>query len=344
MSRGFKTFFITFLVGLLVFGLAASYILNNYVDDFIDQMFGLGETSKTESTASEDDTSSDASLTDVSSDASRDDVSYSDDFAGESMGTLMIFENAAGEADTIILVRRSKENTRAFATVIPADTRMYIDGKNTELRDLLKTRDAAFFAAKTEAITGVAINYYMIVPFENVNAFAQSLFAKFTNLTYTAPYAMVEIKEPEEDESTDEGSGESVAEGESAAPEYIVNITAGKHTLDADMFVGVLYFYLDGSAEKHNALVEGLASTLFTQMYTSSNKSAITDVAEALLSLANTNMTKENVQDNIDIITSYTSFSTTFIKYPGTYRELAGKNIYFNPDIDSAISAFKAYR
>lgn len=36
MSKGFKTFFITFLIGVTVFGFAASYLFENVVGDFID--------------------------------------------------------------------------------------------------------------------------------------------------------------------------------------------------------------------------------------------------------------------------------------------------------------------
>lgn len=45
MSKGFKTFFITFLIGVTVFGFAASYLFENVVGDFIDQLLNIAVTS-----------------------------------------------------------------------------------------------------------------------------------------------------------------------------------------------------------------------------------------------------------------------------------------------------------
>ena len=43
MSKGFKSFFITFVLACVLFAYGATYIFDNYVDAFIESLFGIAK-------------------------------------------------------------------------------------------------------------------------------------------------------------------------------------------------------------------------------------------------------------------------------------------------------------
>ena len=354
MSKGFKTFFITFLIGVTVFGFAASYLFKNVVGDFIDQLLNIAVTSDDGTSQPQDNSRPEESGDESISDESHGDTSYPEDFRGESMGTLVILKNQADEADTIILLRRSKTNAAASVAVIPADTRLFIDSVNTELRDLLKTRDIEFFCDKIEAITGVLVDYYVMLDARDVPEFADVFIDEFGPLTFDLPYALRKEKEQLPEESADVSVPETSVSDESLpdvsipevpeVPEYEYDIPAGRLTLTGETAAVILSHYENGDPANHDKLVSSLMSAVLVRLYTPSNADGLCDVIGDALALADTNMSKSDFEANIDIITSYTAFGTDSLIYPGTYRQVAGGGYYYTPDVDTAINNFKQYR
>ena len=93
MSKGFKSFFITFLLSCVLFAYGASYIFENHIDKFIESLFGIAQSEQSEVS---DDFSQTISRPDES-DTSISDESKDDEYKGTSKGSLFILKNEAGE-------------------------------------------------------------------------------------------------------------------------------------------------------------------------------------------------------------------------------------------------------
>ena len=364
MSKGFKSFFITFVLACVLFAYGATYIFDNHVDKFIESLFGIAQSD--ESDVSED-FSQEISRPDESADESTDE-SKNEDFKGTSKGSLFILRNEAGEVDTVMVMRRKLETKELLMTLIPADTRLYVDGAYQKVRNLLKNRDLEFFKAKMEAIVGVTIDYYFMMDLEDF----EPVLKEFDGYSYTVPYDMY-LEKPIEEVSgdasgtvSDESIGdisdadESLAllfdssdiivefpdESGSVLPNsnIIVDLKSGRVTLDYEVFRQLTIFRKNNEEKEHVALMKDLFTSVFVQMFSEDNAEELRKDIELVLPLLDTNYTIEEFDANVDAIFGYSGYTKHILDYPGTYKKLADGSIQFNAEIEKAILQYKNFR
>lgn len=349
MSKGFKSFFITFLVSIIIFTYGASYIFNNYVGDFIDALFGIAQSDTSEP-------SEDFSQTVNRPDESGSDISEESvdpNFKGASKTSLFILQNELGELDTVVVLRRKLETSKVLITAIPADMRLHVDGVYQKVRNLLKNRDIEFFKAKMEALIGINIDYYFMLPYENF----EPVLELFDNYKYSIPYDMYLEKPPV---VTDEsGATEPIVPDTSdividtsgpidpfdpTLPEIIVDLKKGTTTLDFDVFRQLTIFRRDGVEEAHTNLMVDLFGSLFIQMFAESNADELRADIEAALPLLTTNYNIGEYDANVDAILNYSGYDKNTANYPGSYKVMADGSTQFNAEVEKAIMEFKEYR
>lgn len=366
MSKGFKSFFITFILSCVLFAYGASYIFNNHIDNFIESLFGIAK-------SDESDVVDDFSQTISRPDESKDDTSIGDEstdkeYKGTSKGSLFILKNDAGEVDTVLIMRRKIETKDTLITMIPADMRLYVDGAYQKVRNLLKNRDIEFFKAKMEAIVGVTIDYYFMMDVEDF----EPVLTEFDQYSYTIPYDMY-LEAPFDeslDASGDISGDESIADesigDESIVPVFdssdiivefpdesgaelpnsniIVDLKPGRVKLDANVFRQLTIFRRYDEEKEHTALMKDLFTSVFVQMFSESNGEELRTDIEKVLPLIDTNFTMEDYDANVDAILGYSEFTKHILEYPGTYKTLADGTLQFNPEVEKAILLYKDYR
>lgn len=362
MSKGFKSFFITFILSCVIFAYAASHIFNTYVDTFIESLFGIAQSEQ--SNVSEDFSQTISRPDD--SDTSTSDESVDPDFKGASKGSLFILQNELGEVDTVMIMRRKLETNSLMITVIPADTRLYVDGAYQKIRNLLKNRDLEFFKSKMEAIVGVSIDYYFMMHPEDIEA----VFTELDGYNYDVPYDMYLEKLPDEsigdesgniivDESTDEQFDVSdiITETpqdpflpdesspmEESNSNILVDLKAGNVKLDPNIFRQLMTYRRYDSEKEHMLLMKDVFVSLWVQMFSESNAEELRKDLELILPVLDTNYTMEEYDANVDAILGYSAYTKNVIEYPGAFKTMADGSLQFNAEIEKAILLFKDYR
>lgn len=361
MSKGFKSFFITFVLACVLFAYGATYIFDNYVDAFIESLFGIAKSD--ESDVSEE-FSQEISRPDESTDESTD-VSTDIEFKGTSKGSLFILRNKLGEVDTVMVMRRKLETKELLMTMIPADTRLYVDGAYQKVRNLLKNRDLEFFKAKMEAIVGVTIDYYFMMDFEDF----EPVLTEFDGYLYTVPYDMYLEGEVDESAVSDGSTTDESIVDESTSfipfnnsqddiieipdvsdspigPEsnVIVDLKSGRVTLDYDVFRQLTIFRKNNDEKEHTLLMKDLFTSVFVQLFSEDNAEELRKDIELVLPLLDTNYTMEEYDANVDAILGYSSYTKHILDYPGTYKKLADGSIQFNAEVEKAILQYKNFR
>ena len=360
MSKGFRSFFITFVLACVLFAYGATYIFDNYVDDFIVSLFGIA---KSENSDVSEEFSQEISRPDQSTDESTD-VSTDENFKGTSKGSLFILRNEAGEVDTVLVMRRKLETKELLLTMIPADTRLYVDGAYQKVRNLLKNRDLEFFKAKMEAIVGVNIDYYFMMDFEDF----EPVLKEFDGYNFNVPYDMyleqiVEVSGDGESSITDESIADEsatpaptensqggvieipdVSGGVDSGKIIIVDLKTGRVKLDADVFRQLTIFRKGDDEKEHTILMRDLFTSVFVQMFSESNAKELRKDIEKVLPLLDTNFTMQDYDDNVDAILGYSGYTKHVLDYPGTYKKMADGSIQFNAEVEKAILQYKNFR
>lgn len=361
MSKGFKSFFITFLLSCVLFAYGASYIFENHIDRFIETLFGIAQSEQSEVS---DDFSQTISRPDES-DTSISDESIGVEYKGTSKGSLFILKNEKGEVDTVLIMRRKLETKDLLVTMVPADTRLYVDGAYQKVRNLLKNRDIEFFKAKMEAIVGVTLDYYFVMEYEDF----EPVFTEFNGYSYTIPYDM--YLDTPFDESDVSGDLSDIIVDESNVDEslvpmvdssdiiveipdesgallpstnIIVDLKAGRTELTADIFRQLTIFRRYNEEKEHTALMKDLFTSVFVQMFSESNGEELRKDIELVLPILDTNFTMEEYDANVDAILGYSEYTKHILDYPGSYKKMADGSIQFNPEVEKAIIMFKDYR
>jgi len=153
MKYSIRNFLLVFILSLTVF-IAAAFFCVNYVEGFMDEMFGAAkpiETGEVPSTAP--DTSVPPETSEGGSVEKKDSLSF----------LLIGKDDTFGNADMMLLVKIDKLSKTIMMTSIPADSRVFFDGEYKRLCTALSTHDEAFLAGKVRAMTGINVDYYISV-------------------------------------------------------------------------------------------------------------------------------------------------------------------------------------
>ncbi|HBL85464.1 MAG: hypothetical protein A2Y17_06095 [Clostridiales bacterium GWF2_38_85] len=309
MSSGFRNFFITFVLALIVFGIGAYKIMPAVIDFIIPP-----ETSETESEVSEtsSEPNSQAESQTTSTNTSEPEVK------GESFTSIILGKDLYGNIDAIMLIKVNKETKSYIISSIPADTMLQIDGANIRLRDLLKTRDISFYKDKITAITGLAVDYYAILDIEGLISMTDML----DGLYYNIPRDMF-YEDPEQD--------------------LVIDLKKGRTKLTGDIVGQLVRFVPENGDLGRIELQRDLIQSMFVQMLTLENVSKAPSLFDKMLENAETNFTMEMFNNNVELIFSYASYSKIVVQYPGSMKTSGGET-YFEPKLDEAISMFKSQK
>ncbi len=338
-----RSFFITFLIALLVFGICA-YFITGFVTDSINDLLTEPPVAETTDTA----TSETGEIIDPIDD---------EEIKGESFNLLLIgtdyrpsilsdYHPAIAEqypafgdpaalmgyegdlpeypyrrvsADAVILICVNKENRSFTYMQIPTDMQLTVSGVSTTIADLYYDMGLTYFINKISGITGVTIDYYALTGIEELAGVVDAM----DSVTYTVPCDM---------EYTDEISG------------LTISLKAGAQTLTGTDVAGLLSFdaYTNANLSREKTLLsflKALAQKMTNVTYF--NKAA--EIFSNVEQYVHTNFTAEDLLQNLDLIFMYSRFTVNTVEYPGSYYYSNGVR-YFNPNITLAITTMAEYK
>lgn len=305
MSKGFRNFFITFILALIVFGFLAYKMVPAAVAFFLPDVSGS------------ESTTSDVSGSDTSEDTSTPTESEPpvDQIKGTTFTTLMLGKDMYGNIDAAMLLKVNKETKTYLIISIPTDMQLQIDGVNQKLKTLLNSRDIGFFTEKIFAITGLKINYYAIFDVNGLIKAVDSL----GSLNYNIPRDM-------HYEDPDQG--------------LVIDLKKGTTKLTGEIVSHLLRFVPPSGEEGRLAQQRDVIQSILVQMLTLENISKAPSMVESIIANAETNFTVQAFNNNTELIFKYASFTKQIVQYPGTMNKI-GEETYFEPNIAAAISLFQ---
>ena len=340
-----RSFFITFVIALLVFGVCAFFI-TGFLTDSINDLLDGEEDTEPPVTTTEDPSGTLGPL-----------VPGDDEIKGESFNILLIgtdyrpsilsdyhpliaeqypafsdpsalmgYEGNLPEytyrrvhADAVMLICVNKEK-RSFAYMqIPTNMQLTVAGVSTTVGDLYYDMGLEYFVNKMSGITGVTIDYYALTGIEEIAGVVDAM----DSITYTVPCDM---------EDVDEVSG------------LTISLKGGAQTLTGTDVAGLLSFnsYTNANLSREKttlSFLKALAQKMTNVTYF--NKAA--DIFANAEQYVYTNFTAEDLLKNLDLIFMYSEFSVNTVEYPGSYYYSNGVR-YFNPNITLAINNMAQYK
>ena len=339
-----RSFFITFLIALLVFGVCAFFITGFVTDSINGLLDGSHVTDPADTTTSE----SGETLSPVNPD---------EEIEGESFNILLIgtdyrpsiltdyhpliaehyptfsdpsaligYEGDLPEygyrrvsADAVMLICVNKEKRSFTYMQIPTNMQLTVSGVSTTVADLYYDMGLTYFVNKMSGITGVTIDYYALTGIEEIAGIVDAM----DSITYTVPCDM---------EYTDEISG------------LTISLKAGAQTLTGTDVAGLLSFdsYTSANLSREKTLLsflKALAQKMTNVTYF--NKAA--DIFANAEQYVYTNFTADDLLNNLDLIFMYSKFTVGTVEYPGSYYYSNGVR-YFSPNITLAITTMAEYK
>lgn len=344
--QSLRSFFITFLIALLVFGVCAYFITGFVTDSLTDLLSGspVNETTDVVATGNEGDV--------------LDPIRPSDGEAnGESFNILLIgtdyrpgilkdyhpdiaeqyptFKNSAKlignkgklpeypyrtvSADAVVLVCVNKERQSFTYLQIPSSMQLSIGGASTTVGDLYYEKGLDYFVNKMSGITGMQIDYYAVTSIEQISRVVDAM----GHVTYTVPCDM---------EYKDEISG------------LTISLEAGSRTLTGKDVAGLLAFdaYTNANLSREKTTIsflKALAQKMTNATYLNKAAGIFTNVSKYV----HTNFTANDLAANLDLIFQYNRYTVNTVEYPGSYYYVDGEK-HFYPNLSAAITAMSKYK
>lgn len=246
----------------------------------------------------------------------------SEDIQGESFTILSLIQNPETERITgATFVKADKDMKNYWFMSVPVNMLVPIDGVDTPISDIPLYHDRAFFIEKLYAVTGIRADYTFLFSDSGLSELIDAL----GGIEYEVPEDLLEY---------------ATTDSTIAA----INIKKGMQTLDGRKAVQMLKYssYSNGS-EGVCAAHRGIAKAICGIVSSPDKAGWVSENINLLLSYADTDFTAEVYENNIQIISAYSSFIKTESQYPGYDSEEDGVK-GFIPYVDEATSKFRQYR
>ncbi len=332
----FRTFLITFIASLLIFGVFAA-VISGLLSDALNSL--INGTPDSEGKGQDG--------------TSVDDKYSADDIGGSTFNMLFIGTDYQGEllndydpalkelypsltqntidydrglspynyrrisADAIMLVRVNKEDARVSYTYLPSNMQVTIGGVEMLLGDVWHDHGITYFEELVQSLTGWSIDYYLIA---SVDAFAAAL-DEIDGIRYDVPCDMY-YSDP--------------------AQNLDISLSKGNQKLSGEEVVDLLRFdnYPDASQSRAKTTM-GVARAIAEKATNIIYLNRALSMYDTILQSIHTNFTYDVLRENLALIFSYSEFTISELSYPGSYTEFEGST-YFIPSVAQALKTFAA--
>ena len=333
-----KNFLITFCISILLFGLAAYFVMSFAMENNLFPVFG--DNSNLNNNQSDINNPNDTNYDDSENTDSEEEYSEALAMEVNTITALLIGtdyqpnifndydlskinENITGfpykermiNTDTILIVHINNKLKKVMISSIPSNMSLLVDGVYKKLSSLYSEKGMQFLCDKVKSVTGLQIDYYAVIALDK---FA-SVIDEFGGISFNVPTDMV-YEDPSQD--------------------LIINLSKGEQTLNGDKAVKMLRYrsYSDGDVSRMNVTVDFMRAffkKITSTEYITKSSALYADFSQ----IVETNFTEVDLTENVDSILAYPVFETEVIIYPGT-----PKDDIFEPNIAAAINTYKQYK
>ena len=329
MMSAIRNFILTFIMSLLIFGLMAYGLvkfsmsaiqIGGTTDDPVETKEETRGADNTEGEIHEDLSSLKGNTFSAIIVGTDYQPSVFNDYSskGESESGFPI-EARTIETDAIIFVHFNKETGDMVFSSIPAETRISIGGLSTTLQNLYREKGAGALADKVMALTGLPVDYYVIISAEKF----KSLIDDLGGITY---YVATDMKYKNEEKGLD------------------VNLKKGSQKLNGQKALDMLRYaeYSDGRSSRRKcgvAFAKAMAKLYLTQ----ANQESAAMLYSKYAGYFETNFTLDALSENVDLVFAYGRMNVVEYTYPGRSTG-SGDSEIFNADISKATEYFSKYK
>ncbi len=263
------------------------------------------------------------------------------------------------EATSIVLVHANVEAREYIVMSIPSATKVSTPAGDNTLGKIYSMSGMETLAGEVSSMTGMDIDYYSVIHSSNLEAVANTVGSiecnipvdiAFDGKNYVSlPPELLDENTTEEEETTEKKeTTDEDGETESTEPEttYVKALDKANSVNLAKKLPAALLYYDDTNGIDDEMLIlQSFANGLLTNLSDKSDGDLTSAFNSINKKLVKTNITKDDVLAHTEVIRAYSWFKVQIINYHGKFvSSRGGRDGFFNPDTDAAISFFADYR
>ena len=266
---------------------------------------------------------------------------YIEDFSGSTYPKyttgLLTKKVRTQDADLMILVTVYEQTRQMIFTLIPANTRVLVNGSYYLLNTRYDKGGVGEIVDFVSYLTAVPIDYYIKA---NVTD-AGSIIDIIDGVDVDVPSNI--INPYYNSRRTKENAKYSGITGDRDF-ETITMIEAGMRHIDSSNMFALLHYRTSNfvQGEREGVLID-LAKQTLSKAVSTEYLGRAADLFGRVSKYTETNMKVEDLMKNLDFFTHYGEFEIITLSYPGTYSTLDDRDCFI-PDLTEAYSMFRSYR
>lgn len=264
------------------------------------------------------------------------------------------------EATNIVLVHADVEMREYVVMTIPSATKVSTPAGDYTLGTLYSASGIETLAGEISSMTGMTIDYYSVIHSSNLEAIANTVGSIECNIPVdiafdgknyvTLPPELLDenttVEESEEETEKKEDSDTDDSETTEAETTYVKSLDKASSVNLAKKLPAALLYYDDTNGIDDEMLIlQSFANGLMTNLSKKSDGDLTAAFNSINKKLVKTNITKDDVLAHTEVIRAYEWFKVQILTYQGKFvSSKGGRDGFFNPDTDAAISFFADYR
>ncbi len=259
------------------------------------------------------------------------------------------------EATNLVLVRADVKTREYVIMTIPTETKIETPSGKLSLGEVYGISGAETLSKEIGSMTGLNVDYYTVIHSTDLASVANTVGSiqcnipvdiAFDGKNYVTAPEEVTTDKSEKEETTAKKDKDKKDETTEAETTFVKELDrASSVSLAKKLMAALLYYDDTDGIDDEMLILQSFANGLMVNLSDKSDgdlTSAFTSISKKLVS---TNITKDDVLAHTEVIRGYSWFKIQTLTYPGKYIPgRAGREGYYNPDIDAAISFFADYR
>lgn len=257
------------------------------------------------------------------------------------------------EATNLVLIRADVKTREYVVMTIPTETKIDTPTGKITLGEVYGISGAETLSKEIGSMTGLNVDYYSVIHSTDLSSVANTVGSIECNIPVdiafdgknyvTAPKEVTTNASDKKETTAKKDTEEETTEAETT---YVKELDrASSVGLAKKLMAALLYYDSADGIDDEMLILQSFANGLMVNLSDMSDSSLTSSFTSISKKLVKTNITKDDVLAHTEVIRGYSWFKLQTLTYPGKYIPgRAGREGYYNPDIDAAISFFADYR
>ncbi|MBQ2730074.1 MAG: hypothetical protein IJF69_04805 [Clostridia bacterium] len=260
------------------------------------------------------------------------------------------------EATSIVIVRADVKTREYVIMTVPTATKVDTPTGDYTLGKLYAVSGAEGLCDELSSMTGLTVDYYTVLHSTDLPSLANAVGSINCNIPVDIAFDgknYVTAPKVEEEDTTAKKKDknkdtEKDGKDETDVPEttYVQEIDRASSVNLAKKLPAALLYYDDTDGiDDEMMILQSFANGLMTNLSDKSDGELNSCFQSLKKKFVSTNVSKDDILAHTEVIRGYSWFKVQTLTYPGKYLTgRQGREGFYNPDIDAAISFFADYR